>query len=198
MSQAQPFQEPRIQEYSIVARSPSQTQRVTALLALHSSPGDVLLLAGGLGAGKTTFVQGFAHQLGVVGPITSPTFTLLRQYPCNGVSGIDQLLHADVYRLQTLSEVLDLALSELLEQESVAVVEWGDALAPLFGQDAMMVRIERTAKHRVLQAELESGHGCATLQDNDFRRITLVANGPIWNERMPDIISELDLLDFDV
>lgn len=185
MSQERSFQEQLtpeqlIPEKSIVTSSADQTQIFAALLARYSRPGDVFLLAGGLGAGKTTFVQGFARELGVIGPVTSPTFTLLRQYSCNGTNGIDQLLHADVYRLHTLSEVLDLAVSELLEQESVALVEWGDAVAPLFGQDSLAVRIEQAPAY----------------PDDDCRRITLVANSPSWAERIPKIMSELASLGF--
>ena len=119
--------------------SAETTRLVAALLAAAARRGDVVLLVGGLGSGKTTFAQGFARGLGVEGPVTSPTFTLVRQYPC----ALGQLLHADLYRLEHLAEVEDLGLGELVEDDGVALVEWGDAGAPVLGPVACTVRIAR-------------------------------------------------------
>lgn len=101
------------------------TRHVASSLAAHARRGDLVVLSGRLGAGKTTFAQGFARGLGVAGPVTSPTFTLVRQYPCR----VGQLLHADVYRLDHLAEVADLGLAELRD-EGITLVEWGDVAAP--------------------------------------------------------------------
>jgi tRNA threonylcarbamoyladenosine biosynthesis protein TsaE len=118
-----------------------RTRALAAALAAVARPGDVVLLVGGLGAGKTTFAQGFARGLGIEGPVTSPTFTLVRQYPVPdaGTGAVRQLVHADVYRLDSLGEVADLALPELLDGDAVALVEWGDAAAP--GDDDRTVRV---------------------------------------------------------
>lgn len=126
---------------TVATESAEGTRAVAARLAGAARPGDVVLLVGGLGTGKTTFAQGFARALGVEGPVTSPTFTLVRQYPCR----LGQLLHADVYRLEQLAEVEDLALSELVEAGGVALVEWGEAAAPVLGPVACTVRIDRAA-----------------------------------------------------
>ena len=83
--------------------SPEATRALAAVVAVRCVPGDVLLLSGDLGAGKTTFAQGFGRALGILEPVTSPTFTLVRQYGCRGPGGIRQLLHADVYRLEQLA-----------------------------------------------------------------------------------------------
>ncbi len=100
-------------------------------------PGDVLLLSGDLGAGKTTFAQGFGRALGVDEPVTSPTFTLVRQYETTaGATGVRNLLHADVYRLDNLGEIVDLGLGQLVEDGGVALVEWGDAAEPVLGRGA--------------------------------------------------------------
>lgn len=121
---------------------PDATRALAAALATESQPGDLVLLIGGLGAGKTVFAQGFAAALGVEGPVTSPTFTLVRQYRCAGDGPVRQLLHADLYRLDHLAEVADLALGELLEGgAAVALVEWGDAGAPVFGESALEVTL---------------------------------------------------------
>jgi tRNA threonylcarbamoyladenosine biosynthesis protein TsaE len=99
---------------------------------------------GDLGAGKTTFTQGLAAGLGVTDPVTSPTFTLVRAYP--GTGPVATLLHADLYRLDRLQDVVDLGLAEMLEDDSVAVIEWGDMAASLFGPEALTVRMVATAE----------------------------------------------------
>lgn len=116
--------------------SADATRRLGASLARVARRGDVIVLAGSLGAGKTTFAQGFAGGLGIEGPVTSPTFTLVRQYPCV----IGQLVHADLYRLESLAEVADLGIAELAE-DGVALVEWGDAATPVLEPVAFTVSI---------------------------------------------------------
>jgi tRNA threonylcarbamoyladenosine biosynthesis protein TsaE len=102
--------------------SAEQTEAAGARLARHLSAGDMLLLVGGLGAGKTTFVRGVASGLGVRGDVMSPTFQLVRQY-----AGPLPLAHVDVYRLAEPGELEGLGLDELLDA-GVVVVEWGDRL----------------------------------------------------------------------
>ncbi|HVT42438.1 MAG TPA: tRNA (adenosine(37)-N6)-threonylcarbamoyltransferase complex ATPase subunit type 1 TsaE [Acidimicrobiales bacterium] len=122
--------------------SPDQTRALAGLVAGACRAGDVVLLVGDLGAGKTVFAQGFAAALGVAGPVTSPTFALVRHYRCGPDSPVAQLIHADVYRTGSLDEVADLALAELVEEDAVAVVEWGDLAAPALGESALEVVIE--------------------------------------------------------
>jgi len=109
-----------------------------ALSAVLSS-GDIVLLTGTLGAGKTTFVKGVAKGLGVRERVTSPTFTMVREHRCANNSGIETLHHCDVYRVASLDEVLDLALGELIEESAVALVEWGELAASVFGRDVMRI-----------------------------------------------------------
>lgn len=116
--------------------SVAETRQVAAALAELARAGDLLLLVGDLGAGKTAFTQGFGAALGVVDPITSPTFTLARVY-----EGRFVLNHLDVYRLAQLDEVLDLGLQELLDGDSVTLIEWGDVIAPALGADYLEVRL---------------------------------------------------------
>ena len=101
----------------------AQTRALGSAVAELVETGDVLLLAGDLGAGKTAFVQGFAAGLGVTAPVTSPTFTLANRY-----QGRIVVNHVDVYRFERLEEVRDLALPELIE-EGVTLVEWGDVIS---------------------------------------------------------------------
>jgi tRNA threonylcarbamoyladenosine biosynthesis protein TsaE len=117
--------------------SAAGTRALGEALAGLLQPGDVLLLIGGLGAGKTTFVQGLARGLGYEGVVTSPTFMLCQTYPAR----LD-LVHVDLWRLDHTSEVLDLGLDEELEQGAVVVAEWGEGAASLLGDDALIVRIE--------------------------------------------------------
>src|SRR5436190_6021009 len=92
------------------------------LLGKRLRAGDVVLLTGELGAGKTTFVRGVAHGTGSTSPVASPTFQLVRIYP-----GRVQLAHVDLYRIENHAELRDLGLEELA-QEGAVVVEWGDRL----------------------------------------------------------------------
>jgi tRNA threonylcarbamoyladenosine biosynthesis protein TsaE len=133
----------------------AETKSVAARLARLVRAGDVLLLVGDLGSGKTAFAQGFAAALGVAGPVTSPTFALVRQYRCGPDAPVGTLLHADVYRTGSLAEVADLALAELVEEDAVAVVEWGDVAAPALGESALEVALsapdpDATPDQRVL------------------------------------------------
>ncbi len=118
-------------------KSTDDTKALAADVAGLVRPGDILVLAGDLGAGKTAFVQGLARAIGVAGPVTSPTFTLVRTY-----EGRLPLVHLDVYRLDHLQEVVDLGLSELLDVGGVTVVEWGDVVEPVLPADFLEVRFE--------------------------------------------------------
>ena len=126
--------------FVLATTGPDDTRALGAALASVLVPGDVVLLVGDLGAGKTVLAQGIAVGLGVTDTVTSPTFTLVRPLPC-GHGPVRTMLHADLYRLEHRREVVDLALGELVEDEAVAVVEWGEAAAPLLGADALTVRI---------------------------------------------------------
>jgi tRNA threonylcarbamoyladenosine biosynthesis protein TsaE len=123
------------------SEAPDETRELAGRLAALCRPGDVILLVGDLGAGKTVFAQGFAAALGVPGPVTSPTFALVRHYRCGEHSPVGVLIHADVYRTGSLDEVADLALAELVEEDAVALVEWGELAAPALGESALEVTL---------------------------------------------------------
>ncbi len=126
---------------AVTTTSVEATRDLAARLAPMCRAGDIVLLIGDLGAGKTAFAQGFASGLGVAGPVTSPTFALVRQYTCGDDSPVRTLIHADIYRTESLGEVEDLALAELVEDDAVAVVEWGNLAAPALGQSALDVTL---------------------------------------------------------
>jgi tRNA threonylcarbamoyladenosine biosynthesis protein TsaE len=121
--------------------SPEATRELAGRVATLCRPGDVVLLMGDLGAGKTVFAQGFAAALGVPGPVTSPTFALVRHYRCAEDAPVGVLIHADVYRTGSLDEVTDLALAELVEEDAVALVEWGELAAPVLGNSALEITL---------------------------------------------------------
>lgn len=118
------------------------TQDFATRLAALVRPGDVLVLTGDLGAGKTTFTQAFGTALGVRGPITSPTFVLARSHPSLG-SG-PSLVHVDAYRLGDAAELDDLDLDASLE-DAVTVIEWGEGKAEQLSSSWLHLRLE----HRV-------------------------------------------------
>ncbi len=124
---------------SLVARTTSAaaTQALAAAVAALCGPGDLIVLAGEMGAGKTAFAQGFARGLGITEPVTSPTFTIVREY----AGGRLGLHHLDVYRLEELREVLELGLGEMLDEDAVMLVEWGDAVRPALGERYLEVRL---------------------------------------------------------
>src|SRR5262245_7598984 len=129
------------------------------LLRVH----DVLELTGELGAGKTTLVRGIAHGLGAEEHVASPTFTLVREY----VSGRIPIAHVDVYRLDRVQDVVDLALDELEDGACVLIVEWGDAVEELLPQERLRVELTTTDP---------------TGRD-ETRRIAFRGSGPSWHER---------------
>ncbi len=133
--------------------SPAQTESAGEDLAGLLEPGDVVLLSGPLGAGKTTFAKGVARGLGVLERVTSPTFTIVRPHECHNERGVAVLYHADLYRVASIDEVADLALGELLEEDAVALIEWGEIGEDLFGQNVWRLQIADEAEGRALVLE---------------------------------------------
>jgi tRNA threonylcarbamoyladenosine biosynthesis protein TsaE len=122
--------------------------------------GDLLVLSGELGAGKTTLTQGIGAGMGVRGPITSPTFVIARVHPPLGAG--PPLVHADAYRLGGLAEIDDLDLDASVD-DAVTVVEWGAGLVEELAEDRLEVVISR--------GEGETG---------ETRAVALVGVGPRW------------------
>ena len=113
----------------LYAHSTDDTRGIAQAIAKLVRAGDMIVLIGEMGSGKTTFSQHFAHALGVTEPVTSPTFNLLHNY----VGGRLQLHHADLYRLERTGELDDLGLTELQEAGGVMLVEWGDVVGEALG-----------------------------------------------------------------
>ena len=111
-------------------RSAEETKQVAEAIEPVLQSGDVILLSGDLGAGKTVFTQGLALALGVSERVTSPTFTLAASY-----EGRIKLHHLDVYRLENLAEVVDLDLPGLLDDDAIVCREWGEVVMPEIPRD---------------------------------------------------------------
>jgi tRNA threonylcarbamoyladenosine biosynthesis protein TsaE len=120
----------------LVTTSEAETEAAAERLGRELRTGDLLLLTGPLGAGKTAFVRGLARGAGSTAHVSSPTFQLIRLYP-----GRLQLAHVDLYRLEASSEIAGLGLDELLDQGAVAV-EWGERLGLAGGQPGRCGRLQ--------------------------------------------------------
>lgn len=146
------------------------TRAIAAALASVARTGDLIVLAGEMGAGKTAFAQGFGRALGVSEPITSPTFTLVHSYD---TSSKVTLHHADIYRLSSHNEVADLALGELLEYDGIVLVEWGDVVARSLGEH-LLVRLDHDSI------------------DEMVRHVTVSATGRSWAARWERVEAALE------
>ena len=121
-----------------VTSSPEETEALGERLARTLDPGAVVALIGELGAGKTCFIRGLVRGLGVTTGATSPTFVLINEY-----RGRVLVHHADLYRVESLAEIVDLGIPELFAAaDAVTVVEWADKLGPLLPDDAIRVHID--------------------------------------------------------
>jgi tRNA threonylcarbamoyladenosine biosynthesis protein TsaE len=143
----------------VTTRSAGETESVAGELGAVLQPGDLVVLIGDLGAGKTTFVKGIARALGVREPVTSPTFTIVQEY-----EGAVPIAHVDVYRLERMQDLHEIGFEELLD-ERVVCIEWGDMVAPALPRDRVEVRL-------AMGDELET------------RTIDIVGHGASWTDRL--------------
>jgi tRNA threonylcarbamoyladenosine biosynthesis protein TsaE len=153
----------RLPFLAVRTRSADETISLGRRIAEVVRPGEILLLVGDLGTGKTTFVQGLALGLGFDRRARSPSFTIVHEYR----GGRYPLIHADLYRLNTLSEVVDLGLDELFVPPAVSAVEWGERAFEIAGGDYLEIEFS-----------WDSGE--------DVRNIRFVPSGH-WQERMSDL-----------
>jgi len=118
----------------IITKAEVETKQLGLTLAKKAHGGDILGLIGNLGTGKTCFTKGFARGLGIRSSITSPTFILLKNYAVKNAV-IKNFCHVDVYRLNSIQDVLDVGLLEYLERkDTITIIEWADNLLPLLTQ----------------------------------------------------------------
>jgi tRNA threonylcarbamoyladenosine biosynthesis protein TsaE len=153
----------------IESETADRTREVGQALASMLQPHDTVVLTGDLGAGKTTLIQGIGRGLGVEDHVASPTFTLVREY-----TGRLDIAHVDVYRLERMQDVLELALDELGGPERVLLIEWGDAVSDLLPEDRL--RVELTTER----------------SDAETRRIVMTPQGRSWAVRWERLEQVLD------
>jgi tRNA threonylcarbamoyladenosine biosynthesis protein TsaE len=155
----------------IRTHSVAETRAVAAALAEALRGGDLVVLAGDLGGGKTAFVQGACAALGVRETVTSPTFAIVQEYV--GRVGV---VHVDVYRLDTMQELHDLGFDELIDGDRVTFVEWGNRIRPALPAEYITVEIG-----------LPPGNDIG----EDDRIIVIAAHGPNWGARARKIATAL-------
>lgn len=157
-----------------VAESAEQARALGEKLATALRAGDLLILIGNLGAGKTTFTQGLGVGLGVRGDVTSPTFVIARVHP--SLVGGPALVHVDAYRLGGIAELDDLDLDTSLE-DAVTVVEWGEGLAEGLAETRLEITIMRA-------------DGDDVGDDHDVRSFRFVPVGDRWiGSRLQEILA---------
>lgn len=151
--------------------APDVTRAVAGVVARHLEPGDVVALTGELGAGKTCFVQGAAHALGVRERVTSPTFLLRRDY--EGTLGVT---HLDVYRMETLADVRTLGHDDAEQRDRVTFIEWADAVRPLLPADHLEVELRLPPPDVAAPPSPDAALA-------EPRTVVLHAHGPRWLRR---------------
>ncbi len=132
------------------ARGVPATWRVAERVAARLPNGGVVALQGELGSGKTTFVQGMAAALGIARPVTSPTFTLVGEYP----GGRILLVHMDLYRLRSADDLLTIGFPEYLERKALIAVEWPERAGDLLPPETIWVKISLTNDERTRLIEV--------------------------------------------
>jgi tRNA threonylcarbamoyladenosine biosynthesis protein TsaE len=158
----------------LTAHSTDDTRGIATAIAMLARGGDMIVLIGEMGSGKTTFSQHFARALGVTEPVTSPTFNLLHNY----VGGRLKLHHADLYRLERTGELDDLGLTDLQEAGGVMLVEWGDVVGDALGT-GLVVKLAAT--------ENADNEDAVTV-----RQIEIDWRGMQWETRWDKLRSSLD------
>lgn len=170
------------------AASLSDTHAIAAALAGLARVGDIIVLAGEMGAGKTAFAQGFGRALGVTEAITSPTFTLVHSYPCPGKI---TLHHADIYRLDSTGAVDELALPELAEFDGIVLVEWGDVAAAGLG-DHLEVRLGRDDLADLPDTDSDTDTDPDEFGLDEARLIEMEATGRSWAGRWDRLLHAME------
>ena len=128
---------------TIISNSEAETEEAGARFAQTLPDGAVVALYGGLGAGKTAFVRGMARGLDIEAPVSSPTFTIVNEYP-----GRRELFHFDMYRLEGADDLFDIGWEDYLSRGGICAVEWSEKVSDAFEGDEIKVRIEKAGEDR--------------------------------------------------
>lgn len=134
---------------TFISRSIEDTYKIASQLIEQLTPSGTLALHGDLGTGKTTFVQGLAVALNINYPITSPTFTIVNEYP-----GTIPLYHMDLYRLSGPDEILALGFEDYLANEGIVAIEWAERAGDLIPQDTVHIYLKALPAHEERQIKI--------------------------------------------
>jgi tRNA threonylcarbamoyladenosine biosynthesis protein TsaE len=138
----------------VVTRSPEETRALGREFARSLAPGDVVALEGTLGTGKTQFVLGACDGFEASGPVSSPTFALINVYSAN----FGSIVHADLYRIETLAEVAELGLEEYFSSRFICFIEWADRVPGVLPPDALVVRAWHGSSESERVFEMQEAH----------------------------------------
>jgi tRNA threonylcarbamoyladenosine biosynthesis protein TsaE len=148
---------------AVVSASADETQQYGAVTGQLLRPGDLLLLQGPIGAGKTCFTQGLARGMGLSARVTSPSFTLANVY--EPIGGGFPLYHLDLWRITSPLEALGIGLEEYLAAEGVCVVEWPDVAEVVLPDEHLLIRFTVVGDERVLEFDAAGARPRALLSD---------------------------------
>lgn len=171
-----------------------QMRTFAAALAEHLRAGDLLILTGNLGAGKTTFTQSLGKALDVAGRITSPTFVIAREHLSR--MGGPALVHVDAYRLADGEELEDLDLDSELD-ESITVVEWGAGMAEQLSNDHLDITITPVWDEDAENSEDDESFDADDEDEleDERRTVDLTGHGADWAERLPQVEAAISALE---
>ena len=172
-----------IASYEVSTRDADQTRAFGEDLGRILAAGDLLMLSGGLGAGKTTLTQGIGVGMGVRGRVASPTFIVARVHP--SLSGGPDLIHADAYRITDLNDLETLDLDSSLD-EAVTVVEWGEGKTEAMSEERLAIEVRRASGG---QAQRDGDVIDLEHMDDGRRRIILRAHGHRWDGVLDSLVA---------
>ena len=172
-----------IASYAVETNDADQTRALGEDLGRVLAAGDLVMLSGGLGAGKTTLTQGIGVGMGVRGRVASPTFIVARVHP--NLGGGPDLIHADAYRITDLNDLETLDLDSSID-EAVTVVEWGDGKTEAMSADRLVIEVRRASGGQATRVgnAIDLEH-----MDDGHRRIILRAHGHRWDGVLEDIVA---------
>jgi len=131
----------------ILSKSKEQTQKIALDLAKTLRKGGTIAFEGNLGSGKTTFIQGLAKSLGIKEKVSSPTFVIFKKYKVPNHKKIKWFYHLDLYRIESLEEVIDLGFEELINNEnSIIAIEWAEKIKKLLPKNFLKIKIKYISK----------------------------------------------------
>lgn len=169
--------------FQVSTSDADQTRALGEDLGRVLAAGDLVMLSGGLGAGKTTLTQGIGIGMGVRGRVASPTFIVARVHP--SLSGGPDLIHADAYRIKDLSDLETLDLDSSLD-EAVTVVEWGEGKTEAMSDERLSIEVRRASGG---QADTDGDIIDLEHMDDGTRLIVLRAHGHRWDSVLDAVVA---------